>query len=69
MLLTIHNGWFYIFCHKHQGCELNYSSRELSPLCRIPTYLSGYQEELGRNQFNLFKLNPNKAELFEGSFS
>ena len=57
MLLITRNGWFYCFCYKYQSCELNYNrSWEPCLICRIPTYLSGYEKELDQNQFNLFKL-------------
>ena len=65
MLLITYNGWFYCFCCKYQSCDLNYNcGRELCPLCIILTYLSEYEEELDRNQFNLFKLKQFGFKLF-----
>ena len=65
MLLITHNGWFYCFSHKYQGCELNYNcSQELCPLHRIWAYLRWYEEELNRNWFNLFKLKQFGFKLF-----
>lgn len=56
MLLIIHNGWFYCFCNKYQGCELNYNcGQRLCPFCRIPDYLTNFEEELDCAQFNLFQ--------------
>ena len=36
----------------------------LCPLCTIPIYLSRYEEELDRNQFNLFALKRFGFKLF-----
>ena len=37
MQLIIHNGWFYCFCNKYQGCEFDYNRvRRLCALCRMP---------------------------------
>lgn len=65
MLLITHNGWFYCFGNKYQGCEFSYNrGHGLCPLCRIPAYLSGYEEELDWNPFNLFKLKQFGSKLF-----
>ena len=65
MLLITHNSWFYCFCWKYEGCELSHNrGRALCPLCIISIYLSEYEEELDRNQFNLFALKQFDFELF-----
>ena len=65
MLLLTHNGWFYCLCDKYHCCELSCNQVwQLCPLCRIPTYLSGYEEQLDRNQFNLLKSKQFGSKLF-----
>ena len=65
MLLIIHNGWFYCFCNKYQGCELNYNcGQRLCPFCRIPDYLTNFEEELDCAQFDLFQLKMFGFKLF-----
>ena len=39
ILLITHNGWFYCFCHKYHGCQLDYNQGwKLCPLCQILIY-------------------------------
>ena len=57
MQLIIHNGWFYCFCNKYQGCEFDYNRvRRLCALCRMPDYLSNFEEVLDRAQFDIHAL-------------
>ena len=57
MLLITHNGFFYCFCDKFHGCELNYNQEQRHcPLCWIPTYLTNFEEEINRSQFEVHLL-------------
>ena len=65
MLLITRKGWFYCFCNKYKGCELDYNQGwRLCRLCQIPVYLNNFEEYLDRAQFDLFKLKRFDFKLF-----
>ena len=65
MLLITHNGWFYCFCEKYHGRELDYNQgRRLCPLCQMPIYLNNFEGYLNSAQFDLFKLKQFGFKLF-----
>ena len=43
LLHFIHSGYWYCFCHKHEGCKLNYNRGPI--LCLICQFTYGNNEE------------------------
>ena len=65
MMLITHNERLYSFYDKYQGWKLNCNrGPQLCPLSQVPDSLSSFEEELDRNQFNLFNLKQFGFELF-----
>ena len=64
-MLICNNGFFYCFCDKYQECNLQWNQGcQLCPLCMIPVHFRGLEEELGQNQYDLFKLKQFVFKLY-----
>ena len=64
-LICFNNGFFYCFCNRYQGCELNNNlGWRLCLLCQIPVHFRDFKEELDRNQYNLMYLKQFAFRLY-----
>ena len=64
-LICFSNGFFYCFCNRYQGCELDCNlGWKLCPLCQILIDYHGFEEELDQNQYNLSNLKHFAFRLF-----
>ena len=58
--------WFYYFCEKYDGCELNYyMGMQFSQLCEIYNYSQNFEKHFEKIEDNKVKLVKFAFELFE----